>query len=128
MIHARIREAQRRLVTCGIAEPEAAIDAELLARHVLGWSREQMVTRWLDASPTDGIPEDFDSRYRALVDRRVAREPVAYIIGHREFWGLEFEVTRDVLIPRPETELIVEESLALVKSLSPLFFGSKLLQ
>ena len=116
MIHARIREAQQRLVSSGIAEPEAAIDAELLARHILGWSREQMVTRWLDASPADGIPADFESRYRALVDRRLAREPVAYIIGHREFWGLDFEVTRDVLIPRPETELIVEESLALITS------------
>jgi release factor glutamine methyltransferase len=116
VIHARIREAQHRLVACGIAEPDAAIDAELLARHLLGWSREQMVTRWLDPAPTDGSAIDFDRRYCALIDRRAAREPVAYIIGHREFWGLEFEVTRDVLIPRPETELIVEEALALVRS------------
>jgi release factor glutamine methyltransferase len=115
VIHARIREAQQRLVACGIAEPEAAIDAELLARHLLGWSREQMVTRWLDPAPAAGVPANFDRRYRALVERRLAREPVAYIIGHREFWGLEFEVTRDVLIPRPETELIVEEALALVR-------------
>ena len=47
-----------------------------------------------------------------LVARRAAREPVAYITGHREFWGLDFEVTPDVLIPRPETELIVEEAIA----------------
>ena len=114
-LHARIRQAQTRLVTCGIAEPEAAIDAELLARHLLGWTREQMVTRWLDPPPASGGHADFDQRYRQLLDRRAAREPVAYIIGHREFWGLDFEVTRDVLIPRPETELIVQEALALAR-------------
>ena len=54
----------------------------------------------------------FDESYDPLVARRAAREPVAYITGHREFWGLDFEVTPDVLIPRPETELIVEEAIA----------------
>ena len=77
-----------------------------------------MVTRWLDPALPTGNAADFDDEYRALVARRAAREPVAYIIGHREFWGLEFEVTRDVLIPRPETELIVEETLALARDSS----------
>ena len=58
---------------------------------------------------------EFDERYDALVARRAAREPVAYITGDREFWGLDFEVTPDVLIPRPETELIVEEAIALFR-------------
>jgi release factor glutamine methyltransferase len=58
-------------------------------------------------------PAGFAGAYRALVDRRCRREPVAYIVGAREFWGLPFEVTPDVLIPRPETELIVEEALEL---------------
>ena len=54
------------------------------------------------------MPDGFTPRYDALVARRVTREPLAYIVGVREFWGLELEVTPDVLIPRPETELIVE--------------------
>ena len=58
-------------------------------------------------------PAGFRRRYDPLVARRAAREPIAYITGHREFWGLDFEVTPDVLIPRPETELIVEEAIAL---------------
>ena len=108
-LHDRLREAQARLVAAGIAQQDAPIDAELLARHVLGWTREEMITRRRDPAPVDA----FDARFDALIARRAEREPVAYIIGHREFWGLEFEVTRDVLIPRPETELIVEEALAL---------------
>jgi release factor glutamine methyltransferase len=111
-LHDRLREAQARLAAAGIAEPDAAIDADVLARHVLGWTREQMITRRRDPLPA-ASEDGFAQRFNALVDRRVEREPVAYIIGHREFWGLEFEVTRDVLIPRPETELIVEETLAL---------------
>jgi release factor glutamine methyltransferase len=111
-LHDRLREAQARLAAAGIAEPDAAIDADVLARHVLAWTREQMITRQRD--PLPAVSEDgFAQRFSALIARRIQREPVAYIIGHREFWGLEFEVTRDVLIPRPETELIVEETLAL---------------
>ena len=56
--------------------------------------------------------------FDALVARRAAREPVAYIVGHREFWGLDFEVTPDVLIPAPETELIVEQALPAASSAS----------
>ena len=51
---------------------------------------------------------DVDRRFSALIERRATREPVAFITGHREFWGLDFDVSPDVLIPRPETELIVE--------------------
>ena len=58
------------------------------------------------------MPPDVDRALStALVERRAAREPVAYITGHREFWGLDFDVTPDVLIPRPETELIIEEAV-----------------
>jgi len=112
-LHDRLREAQARLVAAGIAEPDAAIDADVLARHVLTWTREQMITRRRDPLPAGTNEAAFDARFNALVARRAEREPIAYIIGHREFWNLEFEVTRDVLIPRPETELIVEETLAL---------------
>jgi release factor glutamine methyltransferase len=110
-LHDRLREAQARLTAAGIRAQDAPIDADLLARHVLGWTREHMITRRRDPLPSPSA--EFEARFDALITRRANREPVAYIIGHREFWGLEFEVTRDVLIPRPETELIVEEVLAL---------------
>jgi release factor glutamine methyltransferase len=111
-LHAQVTQATRAFVSVGYAEAEAAIDAEVLARHALGWTREQMLMRWREPAPAD-----FDARYAPLVARRARHEPVAYITGHREFWGLEIAVTRDTLIPRPETELIVEEALALAPQL-----------
>src|SRR5689334_13193526 len=106
-LHQRLADARDRFVRAGIGRDEATLDAELLARHVLGCDRATFLTR-----ARDPLPSAFDRLYEALVERRVAREPIAYIVGHREFWGLEFEVSPDVLIPRPETELIVEEALA----------------
>ena len=76
----------------------------MLARHALGWDRARLV-----ADGRDPAPDGFAERYEPLVDRRVLREPVAFITGHKEFWGLDFEVSPDVLIPRPETEFIIEE-------------------
>ena len=98
--------ARRRLEDAAISPSEAALDADLLARHVLGWDRAALVTRRRQEPPPG-----FQGPFEALVARRANREPAAYILGEREFWGLPFEVTRDVLIPRPETELIVEEAL-----------------
>ena len=92
----------------------AGLDARLLAQHVLGWDTAQLLTATADAAPTEFAPA-----YEILVARRAAREPVAYITGHREFWGLELEVTPAVLIPRPETELIVEAALALMPASQP---------
>jgi release factor glutamine methyltransferase len=60
----------------------------------------------------DGCPAGFAGVYEALVRRREGREPTGYIIGHREFWNLDIEVRPGVLVPRPETELLVEEALA----------------
>jgi release factor glutamine methyltransferase len=105
-VHDRLVEARQIFVRAGIDADEAALDAEVLARHVLRWDRATLVARWPEAAP-----ESFDERFQTLITRRASREPVAYIIGHREFWDLEFEVTPDVLIPRPETELIIEETL-----------------
>ena len=99
--------ARRAFEDAGVPAGEAVLDAELLARSVLGWDRATFVTRRREAPDPA-----FDAAYPVVVARRVHREPVAYILGEREFWGLSFEVTRDVLIPRPETELIVEEALA----------------
>ena len=103
----QIRRARAPLVAAGLAPEEAALDSEVLARHVLGWDRAELLTRWHLPPPVD-----FIAGYAAAIARRAAREPVALITGHREFWGLDFHVTRNVLIPRPETELLVEQALA----------------
>jgi release factor glutamine methyltransferase len=107
MLHERLAEARGTLMRAGIDADEAALDAEVLARHVLDCDRATLLTR-----ARDPLPSAFNRLFAALVTRRANREPMAYIVGHREFWGLEFEVTPAVLIPRPETELIVEEALA----------------
>ena len=106
-LDACLASAAATLAGAGIPADEAGRDAELLARHLLGWNRADVLVR-----RRDPVPPDFPARYRPLVDRRAGREPMAYILGRQEFRGLEFEVTPDVLIPRPETELVVEEALA----------------
>jgi release factor glutamine methyltransferase len=111
MLHERLAEARLTLTAAGIPADEAALDAELLARHVLECDRATLLTR-----ARDPLPSAFNRLFQTLVMRRVEREPLAHIVGHREFWGLEFEVTPAVLIPRPETELIVEEALAALPS------------
>ena len=80
----------------------------LLARHVLGWDRAHGLCR----TRHDEADAAFIERYDALIERRARREPVAYIRGVQEFWSRDFAVTPAVLIPRPETELIIEELLA----------------
>ncbi len=107
----RLAEARRDLADAGIRPDEAALGAEVLARHVLGWDRAVLL-----AHVQDPVPADFEARFAPLLARRAAREPVAYIIGHKEFWGLDLEVTTDVLIPRPETEVLVEEAIALARA------------
>ncbi len=106
-LDAQIAAARERLVRAGLSAADAALDAEVLARHVLGWDRAKLIV-----SARQPPPESFPAAYDAVISRRAAREPVALITGHREFWGLDFEVTGDVLVPRPETELIVEQALA----------------
>ena len=103
------RQAADRLRNRLSPEQNAALDAEVLARHVLGWDR----ARWL-AGNRSAPPSGFAAAFEAAVDRRAQGEPVAYITGTREFWSLDFEVTPAVLIPRPETEILVEESLKVV--------------
>jgi release factor glutamine methyltransferase len=105
-----IAAARATLTDSGIPSSEAAIDAEVLARHVLGCDRAQLWTEGRNPAPPG-----FEHRFRRLIARRATREPVAMIIGHREFWGLDFEVTSDVLIPRPETEFLVEEALTFAR-------------
>ena len=104
----RVARAREAIVAAGIRPQDAALDAEILARKVLVCDRAGYVVRLREEEP-----DDFADPYGTLVDRRCRREPIAYILGEREFWGRPFEVTPDVLIPRPETELIIEEALEL---------------
>ena len=87
-LHERLADARDRLVRAGISKDEAALDAEVLARQVLNCDRATLLTR-----ARDPLPSAFGRLYEGLVQRRLAREPIAYIVGNREFWGLEFEVT-----------------------------------
>jgi len=82
------------------------LDAELLLLHVAGRDRT-----WLYSHPEDEIAAEQEERYLALVARREAGEPTQYLTGKQEFWELEFEVTPAVLIPRPETEHVIEIAL-----------------
>ena len=95
--------ARATLERAGIASDVAQLDAELLARHVLGWDR----ATWL-AHRSDTATPSFAADYQQVIARRETREPVAYIRCIQEFWGREFHVTPAVLIPRPETELLIE--------------------
>ena len=108
-IHDLVRGARERFVNAGISANLATLDAEVLARQVLGWDRARFLT-----DRNEKASSMFLLNYEPLVSRRERREPVSYILGSREFWGLDFEVGPDVLIPRPETEMIVEETIALV--------------
>ena len=103
----RVSEAARRLAEADIDARGAAFDAEVLARHALGWDRATYLARWREPAPAG-----FEDRFEPLVARRGRREPVARITGRREFWGLDFEVAPAVLVPRPESELLVETALA----------------
>lgn len=85
------------------------LNAELLLAHVLGVERIMLYVRF-DQSLSDAQTE----RYRDFVRRRAAREPLQYILGHAEFRGLQFAVGPGVLVPRPETEMLVEKTLALL--------------
>jgi release factor glutamine methyltransferase len=108
-IHDLMLRARARLERAGIDPTEAALDAELCVREALGgWDRGQLIANWRDEAPA-GLAE----RVEPLVARREWREPTAYILGRREFWGLDFDVAPGVLIPRPETEFIVEQVLAI---------------
>jgi release factor glutamine methyltransferase len=105
----RLLDARARLTGAGVDNNEAVLDTNLLARHVLGWSRAEMLLR-----QDDPLPTGFEEAFNALIERRARREPAAYIRGKQEFWSREFDVTPEVLIPRPESELIVEELINLL--------------
>ena len=101
---ARARETLR--ATSGTAR----LDAEILLSHVLGCGRARLL-----AHPGTPLDPDAGRRFETLVERRRAGEPIAYLTGRREFWSLDLLVTPDTLIPRPETEHLVEAVLAAVR-------------
>jgi release factor glutamine methyltransferase len=87
---------------------QARLEAEVLLAHVLRLKKEALIV-YPDRELTDPQEEEFQQ----LVERRCRKEPLAYIVGHREFWSLEFKVNPKVLIPRPETEGVIERLLSL---------------
>ena len=93
------------LADCGLPRPEALT----LLASASGRSRERLI-----AGSKDELPATVVEAFTALAERRVAGEPIAYLVGYREFHGHRFAVDRDVLIPRPETELLVDQALAWV--------------
>jgi release factor glutamine methyltransferase len=92
---------------------DASVEAELLLGHVLGMSKTRLYTE-----PERSLTSAETQRLRGLVRRRLDREPAAYILGHCEFYGIDFYVDSGTLIPRPETELLVEEALELAHRIS----------
>ena len=90
------------------------LDAELLLGHVLGLPRSALIARDRDTVATDRA-----RTYAGLIDERLRGSPIAYLTGVREFWSLTLEVTPAVLVPRPETELLVERALELLPSHRP---------
>ena len=103
-IRAALKEAIKRLRAANI--PSHSLAAELLLMHVLRHDRT-----WLYTHPETVVEPLAGETYFALVARRAAGEPTQYLTGKQEFWGLEFEVTPAVLIPRPETEHVIEVAL-----------------
>lgn len=85
----------------------AGLEAQVLLGHVLGQSRA-----WLLAHPEEMVPPHAGERFSGLLERLAAGEPLPYLTGQQEFFGLTFTVSPEVLIPRPETELMVEQALA----------------
>lgn len=108
----KTRHSVRELITAGRARLGAAgvdtpqLDAELLLAHAIHTDRSGLLVRL-----SDDVPVEAQQEFDRFLDRRERREPLAYIIGVREFWGRAFAVNSNVLIPRPETELLVERAL-----------------
>ena len=112
-----VMAAAARLAQAGCESPR--LDAELLLASILGVTRTELYL-----TPPRELAPAARARFEALLERRVAREPVAYILGRRAFRRLELTVDRRVLIPRPETELLVEAALGLAPGASVLDVGT----
>ena len=105
-------DAAKMLGAAGLSEDTARRDASLLARHAVGWD----AARWLTEARSTQASQAFRVTFDGLIARRGKREPLAYITGQREFYGRVFAVEPGVLIPRPETELIVDAVLEIARA------------
>jgi release factor glutamine methyltransferase len=112
-LHEALAVGRARLIEAGVSPADAAVDVDVYARVILGWDKATLIANQRDASPATLEPQ-----FSEWIARRERREPTAYILRGREFWGREFLVTPAVLVPRPETEFIVEESLPLVRAMA----------
>ncbi|HET8522781.1 MAG TPA: peptide chain release factor N(5)-glutamine methyltransferase [Thermomicrobiales bacterium] len=106
-----LKTAANRLAAAGIAT--ARLDAEVLLRHVLRIDRTQLFVRL-----SDPLAEEAQHRFDELIAARLAGQPVAYLTGEREFMGMSFAVGPGVLIPRPETEWLVEWAITRMEAIS----------
>jgi release factor glutamine methyltransferase len=113
--------AKSRLTAATI--PSASLDAELLLAHALKTTREQII-----CYPEHPLDKSQATEFDILIERRVAREPMAHILGQREFWGRDFKVNRHTLDPRPDSETLIEAALDLYpdkkQNLSIIDFGT----
>lgn len=105
-IAAALKQAEAMLAA---ASPSARLDAEILLAALLQESRSYLLIH-----PEKTLAIDLLARFQKCLERRATGTPVAYLTGRREFWSLELEVTPDVLVPRPETELLVETALEIL--------------
>lgn len=105
-LHQLIGDAAAMLAGAGVENPR--LDAELLMAEAAGVTRAALLANSVTAD------DSAETRYAELIRRRAAREPVAYILGRREFYSIEFEVSPAVLIPRPETETVVEAAIEFI--------------
>lgn len=103
-VRAALKEGMAQLRAASV--PSSTLAAELLLMHALGRDRT-----WLYTHPEAELDTSLAREYFALIARRAAGEPTQYLTGRKEFWGLDFEVTPAVLIPRPETEHVIEVAL-----------------
>jgi release factor glutamine methyltransferase len=110
-LHDTLAGARARLIAADFSHVEAFIDVDLYARTILKWDRAKLLTDLQGAAP-----ERLEPTLSEWITRRARHEPTAYIVGVREFWGLDFAITPAVLVPRPETEFIVEEVLLLLRT------------
>jgi len=106
-----LQSTTQTLCRAGIAD--ASVEAELLLGHILGMSKTQLYTE-----PERNLTSVETEHLRNLVRRRLAREPAAYILGHCEFYGIDFYIDYHTFIPRPETELLVEKAVELAHRVS----------
>lgn len=103
-IREALQQASRLFMQQGIVAPR--LNAEVMMQHLLGWNKAKLLAE--DLQP---FPSDKRDIFRVWVERRLAGEPLQYIVGVQEFYGRDFRVTPAVLIPRPETEILIEEVL-----------------